>query len=155
VTNPDVVYSGKTTCISSSGDFTGAPSGSTKVTSSDFSNSLKAALAAGAKRILFKSGDSFSAPTRYQFSSTGPVTIGAFGTGARPIITCADSTVTAIESWTADDWRVRDLEINGNGTKACGIALTNAAQDTTVLRVYVHDSDLYHSQQQTGGYCRL
>jgi hypothetical protein len=140
VTDPEVVYAGKTTCVSSSGDFTGAPTGATQVTSSDFSNALKNALAAGARRVLFRRGDSFSAATLYILTADGPVTIGAFGSGARPVISCANDNTSAIASWTAHDWRVMDLEINGNGTRAAGVSLTGDAYNNTVLRVHVHDS---------------
>lgn len=85
VTDPDTVFAGTATvCVSTDGDFTGAPAGSTQVTSSDFDAMLAAHLASN-KRVLFKRGQTFTASAGSTFNdNTGPSCVGAFGTGTSP-----------------------------------------------------------------------
>lgn len=85
VTDPDTVYSGTATiCCSTSGTFTGAPSGCTQVTSSDL-DSILTTYAADNVRLLFRRGETFAAT-----GATTPVVtqdgiyFGAFGTGTSP-----------------------------------------------------------------------
>jgi len=83
VTDPDTVYAGTlTVCISTSGNFTGAPSGCTQVTSSDADAALAANIGNG-KRILFCRGETFAVSTSMLIRNDD-VFIGAYGTGAKP-----------------------------------------------------------------------
>lgn len=137
VTDPGAVFASTTTCISTGSDFTGAPTGSTHVTASDFPTALKNALAAGARRILFRRGDTFTASTRIQQAATGPLLVGAFGSGSRPILKMTSSDQFAFESWTASDWRFMDFEIDGSFTTARAVSVNGT--DFTALRISAHD----------------
>lgn len=163
VTDPDVVFAGKTTCISADGDFTGAPVGATLVTSSDFTASLSAAVAAGARRVLFKRGLSYSTSTYYIFNRTEPFILGAFGSGARPVVnlTASGYSVFIPNQAAKMDCRVMDLEIAGNGYSGGFMVqsmlpypVPDARPDLTVcggvsvIRCYAHD--LSHLHTPTG-----
>tara|TARA_R110002095_G_scaffold55543_2_gene47842 strand:+ start:251 stop:2029 length:1779 start_codon:yes stop_codon:yes gene_type:complete len=87
VADPDTVFATTDTiCFSNDADFTGAPAGSTEVTTADFDAACATYLADG-KRLLFKRGDTFtaSAGTTLDFNASA-VSIGAFGTGTSPDI---------------------------------------------------------------------
>jgi len=137
VTDPEVVFAGKTTCVSTGSDFTGAPAGSTQVTSTDFPTALKNALASGATRILFRRGDTFNADTLAIQAGTGPILIGAFGSGSRPLLRMTTDNSFAFLTRTATDWRIMDFEIDGNFTKARAISINGT--DCTALRISAHD----------------
>jgi len=75
VEDPDTVYSGsKTVCVSTSGDYSGCPSGATRQTSlpSSFDG----------KRVLLRRGESFGGIS-IQYTDD-EVIVGAYGTGAKP-----------------------------------------------------------------------
>lgn len=84
VSDPDTVFAGTlTTCVSTSGTFTGAPSGCTQVTSSDYDAALSTYGGSG-KRVLFRRGETFVSSTAATLTNTSEATIGAFGTGTSP-----------------------------------------------------------------------
>lgn len=84
VGDPDTVFSGTDTiCVSTSGVFTGAPSGCVQVTSSDARDALNT-YAGDGKRVLFRRGETFAFDSSLILSITGPAHVGAFGTGASP-----------------------------------------------------------------------
>ena len=81
VLDPDDVFSGNdTVCYSSSGNFSGCPSGASTITSSSFSQIANQA--SQNRRVLLRRGDSFSGFG--SFSPTVHGIIGAFGSGNRP-----------------------------------------------------------------------
>lgn len=93
LTDPNVFYAGTNTiCVSSSGNFTGAPAGASLVTSSDFSAQFTTATFLDNKRILFRAGETFTASVDKAFvggSSTDGIinlTVGRFGAGVNPVI---------------------------------------------------------------------
>lgn len=147
VTDPDVVFAASTTCISTDGDFTGAPAGSVHVTDSNLTTAMANAIAAGAKRILFKRGQVFTtSASRTSLPVDGPSLIGAFGAGARPIfrstaggaaLLCADSQ----HGFVTNDCRIMDIELDGGSFTApstsTGIQING--NHNTVLRVHAHD----------------
>lgn len=119
VTDPDTVFSTTNTiCFNASGsDWTGCPSGATQVTQASFSTAANTYLGTG-KRLLFKRGDTFTASTNANISMDGPGIIGAFGSGAAPVITAASAIAGFIRMGSSssvgyDDWRVMDLELDG------------------------------------------
>ncbi len=111
VSDPNSVYAGsKTTCFSASGNFSGCPGGAQRVTTSSFTSALEQV--APGRRLLFRRGDAFSAPTTADIAVGGPGTVGAFGTGAAPRINVSHgSSALRFSSGSpeADDWRIMDL----------------------------------------------
>ena len=84
VTDPDTVFSGtNTVCVSTSGTFTGAPSGSTQVTSSDFDSVVGTYFGSG-KRLLFRVGETFTSSATVTLTNTSAAILGAFGTETSP-----------------------------------------------------------------------
>ena len=79
----------KTVVVSTAGDFSGAPSGATQVTSSDFDAVVTAhkTTNGGQVRILFRDDETFASSTAAALNQTGPWMIGYFGGGTvRPIV---------------------------------------------------------------------
>jgi hypothetical protein len=112
---------GNTVCISSSGNFTGCPTGATQVTNSNATTAVSGNIGTGGKRILFRRGETFSASSAIAINKAGPGIIGAFGTGAKPLFNTTTSTSTFTVG--ASDWRFVDLQINGNlGATAMGFS---------------------------------
>lgn len=101
---------GATYCIRSGtgSNFTGCPSGATQLTQSSFTSALSSCVGSGARRCLFRRGDSFSIGSEFNLPN-GPGIIGAFGTGERPIVTGSGEWVTT----SGTDWRIMDLDFNG------------------------------------------
>lgn len=117
VSDPDSVYSGtNTACISSSGNFTGCPSGAVHMTTGDFDTALGTHVKNG-HRVLFRRGDTFTTDAENRFNVVGPVTIGAYGSGAKPVInrtlTASNATLllSAPNTPVLRDWRIMDLEL--------------------------------------------
>jgi len=143
VTDPDTVFAGKTAVISNNGDFTGKPTGASEITETVVDDAIQAALAGGATRILFKRGQTFNYGDNTTFSAEGPVLIGAFGTGNKPILNAVTGYTTyayAIRSF-SDDVRVMDLEVNGNDlTVPYGInSIYVQGKNSLLLRIYSHN----------------
>ena len=142
VEDPDVVFAGTNTiCISTDGDFTGAPAGSLHVTSDSWAT-IASSLGTG-KRVLLKRGNTWvSDGSRITMNFAGPGILGAFGTGPKPIITfAADGT-----GWTFfmgngntpyqfGDFRFMDFEIQGRGFNYSGFHAEGAFNNLTILRV--------------------
>jgi hypothetical protein len=121
VIDPDSFYSGtKTTCVNVSGDsnFTGAPTGSRHISTNDIPTITQYATAGS--RVLFKRGSSWTVSSNLNWpNNTGPVTIGAYGTGTgldfqtgiynnNPHITI---TGNFFSQDSKQDWRVMDLHL--------------------------------------------
>jgi hypothetical protein len=115
VDDPDVVFTGSgTVCMSTSGTFTNCPSGASHLTTSNFVTAM-GNISSGVKRILFNRGETFTFGTYYSITQAGPGLVGAYGTGAKPILRYTGSSVTAAILANADDWRFQDLTFDGNG----------------------------------------
>ena len=141
VSDPNAVFSGaKTTCVSASGNFSGCPSGANRVRSSSFATA--AGYAKTGTRVLLARGDTFTG--RGRISQTGPGLLGAYGSGAKPVITKTNS--NAIVEFgdrgkSVRDWRIMDLEVAGVGTQySVGLSAEGFIQDVLVLRTEVHDT---------------
>jgi len=134
VTDPDTVFSGTNTVVVSTGtDFTGKPTGADEVTSSDFDAALSANIGAG-KRVLFKRGDTFTSSATGNLSAAGAMTVGAWGTGADPIVNSTNvSGVININNTLVDDLRVMDFDIRGSGVSDTGVAINVGATVDNVL----------------------
>lgn len=128
-----------TVCASNGSDFTGCPAGATQVSSSSNLTSLCTTYATASRRILLQRGGSWTAATSCLLKTEGTVgMIGAYGTGAKPIITGpAGSRAFAFSSSTTPaftDWRLVDLAITG-GTTTEGIYMLGGATRLTLLRL--------------------
>jgi len=119
VSDPEVVYAGtKTTCVSTSGTFDGAPAGARQVTTTDLRTITSYATAGS--RILLRRGDSWTTSGGLDWPENGgPVTLGAFGPGTNPdslgiFANAPRITVTSGGFMTMDfkqDWRIMDLSL--------------------------------------------
>jgi hypothetical protein len=152
VDDPDVVFATTNTiCVRSeaTGDFTGAPSGSTQVTQADWPTIVSTYVATG-KRVLLRRGDTFTTVgAGASFNETGPVTIGAFGTGADPIISVSTAGVgsTGVIQLASGltDCRFMDIEIDGNndnGKAGVQNLSTAATQNILLLRMTILETGI-------------
>ena len=113
------------------------------------------------KRVLFRRGDTFVS-TPYtpasgvtvgaDITATGPGIVGAFGTGAAPLIQPANANGNGLlnisERTTPNikDWRVMDLELDGMSTGSgsriysSGVGFGGGADQITLLRLNIHDT---------------
>lgn len=141
VTAADVTFAGtNTTCVSTSGNFTGCPSGANQVTTSDFDAALAANVSTG-KRTLFRRTETFTASTNVIITATGPGLIGAYGSGAVPVVNMTGSvgdqpTIRFGNTSTVNqkDWRVQDLSFTLNGN-AEALGLGGGFDQLTFLRI--------------------
>jgi hypothetical protein len=134
VISADSVFSGSNTvCFSTSGNFTGAPSGATQITTS--SGTTVMSHKGSGKRLLLRAGETFtwdSAPTS---SGITLMTIGKFGSGANPIINLNAST-NLLDPHNSSQLRLIDLNVQGqanSNTNCMGSFYT--CSDILVLRV--------------------
>jgi hypothetical protein len=105
VQNPDTVFAGTNTiCVSTSATYTGCPTGAATQTT------LPSAYAG--KRVLLRRGESFG--TIAPRNIDAGFQVGAYGTGAKPIVGGVRAQVgTSTAPW-VNDWTVMDLNI-GSG----------------------------------------
>jgi len=84
VLDPDAVFSGTNTiCISSTGNFDGAPAGALQITSTDISEIFTHI--GDNKRVLLRRGDTWTTTTSGELRDiSGPAIIGAYGDGINP-----------------------------------------------------------------------
>ena len=94
-------------------NFSGCPAGSTHVGGVSSMNSAFSGRMGANTRHLFRRGDTFSL-TPYAHPANGPILIGAFGSGARPVINSSASGNTVMIQ-TRNDWRVIHLDFRGGG----------------------------------------
>jgi hypothetical protein len=119
VTQTDVEFVGnKTVCVSASGNFTDCPSGAVQVTSSNATTAVSSNIGTGNKRILFRRGESFSA-SNVQINKNGPGLIGAFGSGAKPLLSNTTGSyvfnISSAATPEIEDWRILDIQMDGYG----------------------------------------
>jgi hypothetical protein len=138
VQNPDTVFSGSNTvCVSTSTDFTGCPTGATQVGNiSSFVGAL-ANISSTSKRLLFHSGQTWTAGDNATVSQAGPGYIGSYGTGADPKIlaTGSNSSMLVID---ANDWRAIGLEFDGQN-RSVDAVINGGKEQVTLLRLNTHN----------------
>ncbi len=146
VTDPDTVFAANTLCVgASSAPVAGAggcPAGAAVLASNDFDAAINNSIASR-KRILFRRGDTFVAGSTASIRLNGPGLIGAFGSGAAPVVNATvNSTIIQLSSGstpTIKDWRIMDLEINGNsGAATNAIKAEGGIDQVTLLRLNIH-----------------
>ena len=143
VQDPDTVFATtNTVCVARTAGFAGCPAGAQQITETSFPAAISNYAKTGT-RVLFKRGDTFDAATEAVLTETGPGMVGAFGTGALPVIQMTGNTnVLGFSSVTTPDfkdWRIMDLDMDGmggNATSGTGIGGTSGgAAQITVLRL--------------------
>ncbi len=140
VHDPDTTFATTTTCVSTGTDFAGAPAGATLVTATKFDAAVSSALAAGARRVLFKRGDTFTFSTTNFINATGEVLIGAFGTGARPVLRATAAGAVAVRVPAATpDVRFVDFEVDGQSLVTPCRAITSNDSSFLALRIFARD----------------
>jgi hypothetical protein len=145
VTDPDTVFAANTLCVGNSLPVAGAggcPAGAAVLASSDFDAAINNNIASR-KRILFRRGDTFTSSATANIRLNGPGLIGAFGSGAAPLVNVSGGMRTIQLSGggtpTIKDWRIMDLEINGHsGATSQGIVAEGGIDQVTMLRVNIH-----------------
>ncbi len=149
VADPDAFFSGSNTiCISSNTDPTpgagGCPTEAAHYQQADFATAINSYIGTG-KRLLFKRGDTFTEATAAFITAPGPGTIGAYGTGAKPIIQATGNVPLLRLSTTvnpvASDWRIMDVYFDG----LLGSATVGFASDGTITRFTFLRVDQYHA----------
>ncbi|MCR4303508.1 MAG: PKD domain-containing protein [Gallionella sp.] len=148
VQDPNTVFSGSNTiCIGASvvptAGANGCPTDASTAQQSSFPSAISSYAKTG-KRVLFKRGDTFTATTSASLTMTGPGIIGAFGTGAAPIVQMTgDTTILNLSSAstpTMNDWRIMDLEFDGfSKTNSLGIGTMGTIKQVLVLNMNIHD----------------
>ncbi|MEK7705675.1 MAG: PKD domain-containing protein, partial [Myxococcota bacterium] len=150
VEDPDVVFAGTSTiCIGATtlpvAGVDGCPTGADVATQPEFGAAVNDHVATH-KRILFKHDDVFTGTTGVDVSVTGPGLIGMYGTGARPVFRAGAGTGTIVlvgtpSSTTMEDWRIMDLELDGQSAPAItGFSANGNLDRTTLLRLDIHDA---------------
>jgi hypothetical protein len=145
VGDPDTAFAASTLCVGNSLPVAGSggcPAGAAVLASSDFGAAINNNIASR-KRILFRRGDTFTSNTNAVVNLDGPGLIGAFGTGAAPQVNMtANNYAIQLSSGstpTIKDWRIIDLEINGNsGAATQGIHAEGGIDQVTLLRLNIH-----------------
>lgn len=116
VADPDHVFAGgQTVCVARSDDnWSGCPAGAQQVIASDAVNAWDTHGGSN-RRVLLRRGDVFDAATPVILAGTGPGQLGAFGSGAKPVLeqghgaTClrAGSTAVATSNFSAQHLHCR------------------------------------------------
>jgi hypothetical protein len=148
VTDPDTVFSGaNTTCFSTSGTFTGCPTGATHITTSDFVTAI--GYQTSSRRLLFRRGEAFTSASAASITVAGPGLIGAYGTGAAPMITKTainDILIFSSPSTpTLSDWRLMNLNFSGNNYPTTGgdfvhaVSAEGSVKNLTILNMIIRE----------------
>ena len=152
VLDPNTVFSGTNTrCVSTSGNFSGCPTGAEQITSSNFNEQVTWVKSASGRRLLFRRGDSWSSSSSSSVNIDGPGYIGAYGTcsGANQRGICSNAPLIQKTSGnhyiftvgSANDWRITDLAFSGSSCEGCGGAITGWADV---------DNNLWYRLKSTG-----
>jgi hypothetical protein len=128
----------------------GCPSGAAVANSGDFDAVLVANQCHSAsRRCLFRRGDSFTASQRVSLTSGGPNLIGAYGTGAKPLVTLPAGATSIFQFDQGNyDFRIADLQMRGNDASdstAIGIGL---AGNHPIRRMLLLRLDISHFDNQ-------
>jgi hypothetical protein len=149
VRDPNDVWPGSATvCVSASGSFSGCPSGARQVKTSDFAAALQSHCRVDGNtpvRCLFRRGDRFVANKETR-TGAGPHHIGAFGSGADPVIDHSNNTDSSLITPTANDVRIANLRVTRTKT-ADHTTFVRASTGTTANHVLIYRNDADGSNQ--------
>jgi hypothetical protein len=140
VTAGDSQWTGTTTrCICDTSNFTGCPAGATTAVTGDFDAALTTHVAAG-RRVLFCRDGEFASSTHFSLNVAGPGMLGAYGSGADPIVDCT-ATWLRLSGSTAnlDDWRIVDFDVRGSGADVDGISSSGTHDHVLMQRLTMQD----------------
>lgn len=145
VTDADTVFAANTLCVGNSLPVAGSggcPAGAAVLQSSNFTAAINNNIASR-KRILFRRGDTFTSSASANIRVNGPGLIGAFGTGAAPRVNVTGNNrafeLSSGSTPGIKDWRIMDLEINGNsGAATNGVYAEGGIDQVTLLRLNIH-----------------
>lgn len=119
VEDPDLAHAGANTrCFSREGRFDGCPAGAEQVTdgSGNFTAAIMRDLRKG-RRLLFNRGETWTTPATAILNIDGPWTIGAYGSGAKPVVQRVGGAAIlgfgGNRSNSHKDARVMDLTLDG------------------------------------------
>ena len=131
VQNPNSVFSGtNTVCFSTSGNYSGCPSGARRIRTSSFQT--VANYIGSGRRILLRKGETWNSTDRTDILANGPGMISSFGSGSsRPRIHNTGQFSTFRVGYRVRDWRIVGLEFTGQG-----------GDDFSILDVYGEAQDV-------------
>lgn len=138
VSDPDAVFSTKTTCVSRTADFTGCPAGGAKVTNTgNFNSILSTQITSGGKRrVLFHRGQTWSASDDFTLNQSGGTHVGAFGTGAKPTLNLTSGITSNSSPITlGTDSRWTDFHVVGTGNQARLVNFQATLQNALAMRI--------------------
>ena len=151
VQDPDIIFAGTNTiCVAATSlpvaGSDGCPVGANTAQQPNFATAISSYAKTG-KRVLFKHDDTFTETASAIIASTGPGTIGMYGSGAKPIIHSSGTSESnavirlgAPSTLTMQDWRIMDLEIDGQSISGqVGIDENGDADQITLLRMNIHN----------------
>jgi hypothetical protein len=144
VSDPNTIFAANTICFSTSGTFTGCPAGAAQQTISDFAAAINSNQGTK-KRLLFRRGETWTSAAAARISTNGPGIVGAFGSGASPKWIIATSNAALYLSYQSTagikDWRVMDIEMDGQNRYTAGVAGDGGIDQTLLLRLNIHNVD--------------
>lgn len=147
VQDPDTVYAGTATrCYTQGAVSAGScPGSGTEIlnASNDFSSTINADLAVG-RRLLFARGETWTTSGAAGLRVNGPWTVGAYGTGAKPIVRRGAGTIilgVGLAGFALTDGRVMDLQLEDDATNSVSAVNGGATFDQlTFLRIDVRNT---------------
>lgn len=99
-----------TVCVSPTSNFTGCPGGAGTSTTSSFNTALGLINGSTVKRILLHRGETWTVSGAATNAANGAAMVGAYGTGAQPIVSGSPAIVVG------NDWRFVDLDFECGGS---------------------------------------
>lgn len=151
VTDPDTVteLSGSNIIVvATDGVFTGKPTNATEVTTSDISTAF-GNLSTTKKKILFKRGQTWTDTGLTTLSVAGRVIVGAWGSGAKPIVSGSNGSGAISFADGVSDYSIQDLDLRSSGNY--GISNAGDWSRILMLRVDMSGSDGLLSNEFSGG----
>jgi PKD repeat protein len=150
ISDPDTHWSGTDTiCISNDTNHTGCPAGARQVSNvTDFDAALNnpdmCNIASDSVRCLFKRGDTFAVDSNTNVRNPGPSVIGAYGSGAKPIIRVSTAITLLTPRSTNADLRVMDLSVAGTDVDTEFLEHAGSpVRQLLMLRVEVRDCETF------------
>lgn len=132
IQDPDVVFAGANTIAIANGTLPvagvdGVPLGATCLNITTHAGIVAQMNSGNGKRILLKRGDTWPQTTTGAITTNGPSILAAYGTGAKPTISCSVASIafTSSTANAATDWRLVDIAYN-----ATPLATGSARQGT-------------------------
>ncbi len=147
VQDPDQFWSSTTACVSATGNCAGCPAGASTLTSGDFTAAMQNRVAAGARRILFRRGETFvsNSPWATPGNLKTEALVSAFGTGTQPVVQISGSNTRAaiilsgssVTQATSGGWRFVDFRISSPvaGNPARGVSTSFVFDDVLLYKM--------------------